>query len=112
MKLGAFSISLAVKDLQASKEFYQHLGFEVFAGQEEKNYLILKNGNALIGIFDFYAKVFFVFFVPNLLQILRFDAAFNQGAIQGDCARADCIGCIPRILEFDGQKGAHFTTKS
>ena len=52
MKLGAFSISLAVKDLQASKEFYQNLGFEVFAGQEEKNYLILKNGNALIGIFQ------------------------------------------------------------
>lgn len=36
MKLGAFSISLAVKDLQASKEFYQNLGFTVFAGQEEK----------------------------------------------------------------------------
>ncbi len=52
MKLGAFSISLAVKDLQTSKEFYQNLGFEVFAVQEEKNYLILKNGNAIIGIFQ------------------------------------------------------------
>lgn len=52
MKLGAFSISLAVKDLQASKAFYQHLGFEVFAGDEARNYLILKNGNALIGIFQ------------------------------------------------------------
>ncbi|WGK65688.1 VOC family protein [Croceiramulus getboli] len=52
MKLGAFSISLTVKDLQKSKEFYQKLGFEVFAGEEERKYLILKNGNALIGIFE------------------------------------------------------------
>lgn len=52
MKLGAFSVSLAVKDLQASKTFYQNLGFEVFAGDEARNYLILKNGNALIGIFQ------------------------------------------------------------
>lgn len=52
MKLGAFSVSLAVKDLQASKAFYQNLGFEVFAGDEARNYLILKNGNALIGIFQ------------------------------------------------------------
>tara|TARA_R110002096_G_scaffold256059_1_gene449321 strand:- start:199 stop:570 length:372 start_codon:yes stop_codon:yes gene_type:complete len=52
MKLGAFSISLAVKDIQQSKVFYENLGFKVFAGEIEKNYLILKNGNALIGIFQ------------------------------------------------------------
>lgn len=52
MKLGAFSISLAVKDLQASKDFYEKLGFTVFAGQQEKNYLIMKNGNALVGLFQ------------------------------------------------------------
>lgn len=52
MKLGAFSISLSVKDLQVSKAFYEKLGFSVFAGQEEKNYLIMKNGNALIGLFQ------------------------------------------------------------
>lgn len=52
MKLGAFSISLAVKDLQVSKNFYENLGFTVFAGDEARNYLILKNGNALIGIFQ------------------------------------------------------------
>lgn len=52
MKLGAFSMSLSVKDLQASKEFYELLGFEVYAGQEENNFLILKNGNAIIGIFQ------------------------------------------------------------
>ncbi|CAL2102630.1 Catechol 2,3-dioxygenase-like lactoylglutathione lyase family enzyme [Tenacibaculum sp. 190130A14a] len=51
MKLGAFSISLAVKDLQKSKEFYETLGFSVFAGDIAMNYLIMKNGNALIGLF-------------------------------------------------------------
>lgn len=52
MKLGAFSISLSVKDLNVSKQFYEHLGFKVFAGGMEQKYLIMKNGNALIGLFQ------------------------------------------------------------
>ncbi|NNK72206.1 MAG: VOC family protein [Flavobacteriaceae bacterium] len=52
MKLGAFSVSLSVKDINASKSFYESLGFKVFAGEIERNYLILKNGNALIGLFQ------------------------------------------------------------
>ncbi|CAL2082454.1 Catechol 2,3-dioxygenase-like lactoylglutathione lyase family enzyme [Tenacibaculum sp. 190524A05c] len=52
MKLGAFSISLAVKSLQKSKEFYETLGFTKFAGTMEHNYLIMKNGNSLIGLFQ------------------------------------------------------------
>lgn len=51
MKLGAFSVSLSVRDLRASREFYEKLGFSVFAGDPGKNYLIMKNGNALIGLF-------------------------------------------------------------
>ncbi len=51
MKLGAFSISLSVKDIHKSKAFYENLGFSVFAGDIEKNYLIMKNGNALVGLF-------------------------------------------------------------
>ncbi|NKI26420.1 VOC family protein [Arenibacter sp. 6A1] len=51
MKLGAFSISLNVKDIKASKKFYETLGFSVLAGDLEKNYLIMKNGNSLIGLF-------------------------------------------------------------
>ncbi len=51
MHLGAFSISLTVKDLAASRAFYEKLGFSVFAGSAEKNYYIMKNGNALIGLF-------------------------------------------------------------
>lgn len=52
MKLGAFSVSLAVKDLNKSKEFYEKVGFSVFGGGMEMNYLIMKNGNALIGLFQ------------------------------------------------------------
>ena len=52
MKLGTFSTSIAVKDIHASKEFYEHLGFVVFAGDIEKNYLIMKNEKTLIGLFQ------------------------------------------------------------
>jgi catechol 2,3-dioxygenase-like lactoylglutathione lyase family enzyme len=52
MQLGAFSISLSVKDLAASRSFYENIGFSVFAGDAGKGYLIMKNGNALIGLFQ------------------------------------------------------------
>lgn len=52
MKLGAFSVSLSVKDLNASKQFYENLGFTAFAGDISKKYLIMKNENALIGLFQ------------------------------------------------------------
>jgi len=52
MKLGAFSISLTVKDINASKEFYEKLGFIPFAGSLEQHYLIMKNGDTLIGLFQ------------------------------------------------------------
>ncbi|NVK22309.1 MAG: VOC family protein [Kangiellaceae bacterium] len=51
MQLGAFSVSLAVKDLQISKAFYEKLGFTKFAGDGE-HYLIMKNGETLIGLFQ------------------------------------------------------------
>ena len=52
MKLGAFSVSLSVKDIEVSKAFYENLGFAVFAGSVAKKYLIMKNENALIGLFQ------------------------------------------------------------
>jgi len=52
MKLGAFSMSLSVKDIKASKQFYENLGFTVLAGDLEKKYLIMKNENSLIGLFQ------------------------------------------------------------
>ena len=52
MELGAFSVSLAVKDIEASRRFYAKLGFKVFAGDASQNWLILRNGDHVIGIFQ------------------------------------------------------------
>ncbi|MDZ7834388.1 MAG: VOC family protein [Alkalibacterium sp.] len=52
MELGAFSISLNVSDLNVSKKFYESIGFKVFAGDLDQNYLIMKNGDSLIGLFQ------------------------------------------------------------
>lgn len=70
MKLGAFSISLAVKDLAASRAFYETLGFTPFAGNPEHNYLIMKNGDHIIGLFQ-------GMFERN---ILTFNPGWNQDA--------------------------------
>jgi lactoylglutathione lyase len=70
MKLGAFSISLAVKDIEASKVFYQKLGFTVFGGNQAQNWLIMKNGDHLIGLFQ-------GMFEQN---ILTFNPGWNQDA--------------------------------
>ncbi|WP_020533143.1 VOC family protein [Flexithrix dorotheae] len=70
MKLGAFSISLAVKDLKKSQEFYESLGFKVFGGDLEMNYLIMKNEDTLIGLFQ-------GMFDQN---ILTFNPGWNQNA--------------------------------
>ena len=52
MELGAFSVSLTVKDIKASKDFYEKLGFQVFHGNIAQNWLILKNGDHVIGLFQ------------------------------------------------------------
>jgi len=52
MELGAFSISLAVKDIEASKTFYEKFGFKVFGGDLSQHWLILKNGDHVIGLFQ------------------------------------------------------------
>lgn len=52
MQLGAFSISLAVKDLAASRAFYEALGFSAFGGDADHGYQIMKNGTTLIGLFQ------------------------------------------------------------
>jgi len=70
MKLGCFSISLAVKDLKKSKEFYEKLDFEVFAGDESQHFLIMKNGDTNIGLFQ-------GMFENN---ILTFNPGWNQNA--------------------------------
>jgi len=52
MDLGAFSVSLAVKDIAVSRTFYEHLGFTAIAGDQSQNWLILANGSAKVGLFQ------------------------------------------------------------
>lgn len=52
MKLGAFSISLSVSNIEESKIFYQKLGFEIVGGDQSQNWLVLKNGEHKIGLFQ------------------------------------------------------------
>ncbi|MFC5602813.1 VOC family protein [Sporosarcina koreensis] len=70
MKLGAFSVSLTVKDIHASKAFYENLGFQTFGGNLEQNWLIMKNENCIIGLFQ-------GMFDKN---ILTFNPGWNQNA--------------------------------
>lgn len=52
MQLGTFSVSLAVKNLEASRSFYEKLGFKPFGGDASQNWLILKNGDTVVGLFQ------------------------------------------------------------
>jgi catechol 2,3-dioxygenase-like lactoylglutathione lyase family enzyme len=52
MDLGTFSVSLAVKDIRTSRAFYEKLGFTVFDGKEEDNWLMLRSGSTKIGLFQ------------------------------------------------------------
>ncbi len=70
MQLGAFSVSLAVKDLEASRQFYEKLGFTSFAGVAAQKWLILKNGDHIIGLFQ-------GMFTGN---ILTFNPGWDQNA--------------------------------
>lgn len=92
MTLGAFSISLSVKDIKVSKQFYETLGFSVYAGQLEKNYLIMKNGNALVGLFQ-------GMFENN---ILTFNPGWDENANKLDSF--DDVRTIQKHLKTSGIK--------
>lgn len=74
MELGTFSISLSVKDIEASKLFYEKLGFTVFGGDQSQNWIIMKNGDHVIGLFQ-------GMFEQN---ILTFNPGWNSDAQQLD----------------------------
>ncbi|ANF52088.1 glyoxalase [Chryseobacterium glaciei] len=78
MKLGAFSISLSVKDLQKSKDFYEKLGFSTMAGSTEQNYLIMKNEEHLIGLFQAMFDGNMLTFNPGWDQNAQNLEAFND----------------------------------
>ena len=74
MNLGAFSISLTVKDIKASKAFYEKLGFEAMGGDSDQGWIILKNGDHIIGLFQ-------GMFDKN---ILTFNPGWDQSAGETD----------------------------
>lgn len=97
MKLGAFSISLSVKDIAKSRNFYLKLGFEIFGGNIDQNWLILKNDSCVIGLFQ-------GMFEGSILT-------FNPGWDQEAQALADYTDVreIQRTLK---QQGIHLETEA
>ena len=74
MQLGAFSISLSVKNLSKSIAFYEDLGFARFGGNEDQNYVVMKNGETLVGLYH-------GMFERNMLT---FNPGWNQSAAEAD----------------------------
>ena len=90
MELGAFSVSLAVRDIVKSKEFYEKLGFKPFGGDISQNWLILKNGDHTIGLFQ-------AMFEKN---ILTFNPGWDQNA--QDLAEFTDVREIQKVLRKRG----------
>lgn len=90
MKLGSFSVSLAVKDISKSRAFYEKLGFEVAGGVEQENWLILRNGPHVIGLFQ-------GMFERN---ILTFNPGWDQDGAETD--PFDDVRDIQRELKRQG----------
>ena len=78
MELGAFSISLAVKNIEASKLFYAKLGFTVMGGNQAQNWLILKNGDHVIGLFQGMFDKNILTFNPGWDQLAQPRATFTD----------------------------------
>ena len=97
MELGAFSISLAVKDIHASKAFYEKLGFKEFGGDISQNWLILKNGDHIIGLFQ-------GMFEKNILT-------FNPGWDQ-DAQKLDTFTDVREVQRQLKEQGLEFATEA
>lgn len=97
MELGAFSISLAVKDLEASRAFYETLGFEVFCGEAASNWLMMKNGSHVIGLFQ-------GMFEQNILT-------FNPG-LDWDTEKLDNFTDVRELQRQLKAKGVSFVTEA
>ena len=97
MELGAFSVSLAVKDLSASQSFYAKLGFVVVGGEADQNWLILRNGDHVIGLFQ-------GMFDKNMLT-------FNPGW-DGNAQELDTFTDVREIQRQLKEKGVEFVSEA
>jgi catechol 2,3-dioxygenase-like lactoylglutathione lyase family enzyme len=98
MELGAFSISLAVRDLEASRRFYEQLGFTSFGGDPSQNWLILKSGQHVIGLFQGMFERNMLTFNPGWDQDAQPLAAFTDVRELQRRLRADGV---PFVVEAD-----------
>ena len=96
LDLGAFSVSLAVADLTASREFYERLGFVVTGGATEENYLILKNAETTIGLFHGMFDANILTFSPGLSPTME---------------RLDEFTDVRRIQELLDREGVELTQR-
>ena len=95
MDLGAFSVSLTVKNLKVSKDFYEKLGFSIFGGDADQGWLVMKNGQHIIGLFQ-------GMFEKNMLT---FNPGWNQ--------EADTLDAFTDVRELQKKlmdQGIKFTT--
>lgn len=97
MKLGSFSVSLNVKDIHASMEFYEKLGFQSFGGEITQNWVIMKNGDTIIGLFE-------GMFEKN---ILTFNPGWNSNA-----ENLDSFTDIRELQKQLKQKGVKLHTEA
>jgi len=97
MKLGAFSVSLSVNDIEESKVFYQKLGFEKVGGEQSQNWLILRNGDHTIGLFQ-------GMFEGNVMT-------FNPGWDK-NCKTLDSYTDVRELLEEFEAQGVNIIQKS
>lgn len=110
MELGAFSISLNVADLENSKTFYEALGFEVTGGDPAHNYLILKNGEAMIGLFHGMFEDNILTFNPGLTgRMERIETFLDVREIQKRLMGAGVEIDTPVDPEAGDQGAAHLT---
>ncbi|MGB0429423.1 MAG: VOC family protein [Bacteroidia bacterium] len=112
MNLGCFSVSLAVKDLAKSKEFYEKLGFTVFGGAMEMNYLIMQNGETNIGLFQGMFEGNILTFNPGWDQSAQnIDDFTDVRAIQKKLENQN-VELISKVAEDAGESGpANITFK-
>jgi predicted lactoylglutathione lyase len=102
MNLGQFSVSLAVKDIRASRQFYQKLGFEIYDDHEDENWVIMRNDAAVIGLFQ-------GMFDANILTFNPTDARAIQRALKANGlsldAEADDSTTGPTYLQLTDPNG-------
>ena len=103
MELGAFSVSLAVKDIEKSKNFYRKLGFEVFGGDQSQNWLIMKNKDHVIGLFQGMFENNLMTFNPGWDQDAKNTDSFTD--VREICAELKSQGVDMTMESIEGTSG-------